>query len=122
MSLLRHRGTERRAANLGGLVRIFESVGRSGRSTGGQSVNTDTSRQLTAVWRCQHLLADIVAGLPLDQYRNEGDVRREVAPSEFVRSPSQFVDSHDWRYQMMLSAPSAGASGSNRKSLFATKW
>lgn len=62
-----------------------------------------------AVWRCQHLLADIVAGLPIDQYRNGADdVRQEVTPSAFVRQPSQFVDASEWRYQMMLSALDRG--------------
>lgn len=106
-SLLRP-STEKRVGNLSGLAQILEAVGRRPRSTAGQTVNSETARQLTAVWRCQHLLADIVSGLPLDQYRREAAARIEVPKSPFVESPSSFVDGHEWRYQMMLSALDRG--------------
>jgi HK97 family phage portal protein len=106
MSLLRR--VERRTANLNALTQILESVGRSPRSTAGQRVDADSAKRVMAVWRCQHLLADIVAGLPIDQYRKQDKQRVEVTPSEFVRSPSNQVDGHEWRYQIMLSALDTG--------------
>lgn len=107
MSLLRRQ--ERRTAQLNTLTQIFDAVGRSPRASSGQRVDGESARRLTAVWRCQHLLADIVAGLPIDQYREKGNGERvEVSKSEFVARPSNYVDSHGWRYQMMLSALDRG--------------
>jgi HK97 family phage portal protein len=107
VSLLRR--PERRSANLSGLTQILETVGRRPRALAGQRVDTESARRLTAVWRCQHMLADIVAGLPVDQYRERRDgTREEMTKSEFVARPSAYVDSHEWRYQMMLSALDRG--------------
>ena len=107
MSLLR----ERRVANLTAAQLIAEASGRGGRSTAGQVVTPTTSMQLMAVWRCQHLLADIVAGLPLHQFRERPDGSHERVPkSDFVARPSNYVDDHEWRYQLMLSALGVGNS------------
>jgi len=106
MSLLRR--PESRVWNANTLTQILEGVGRNTRSSTARSVTSDSSRQVMAVWRCQHVLADIVAGLPIDQFRKEGDRRVGVAESEFVLSPSDYVDSPGWRYQMMMSALDVG--------------
>lgn len=77
-------------------------------STAGQIVTEDSSMRLMAVWRCQHLLADIVSGLPLDQFRKVDGVPAEMTPSSYVAAPSEFVAPEEWRYQLMLSALQAG--------------
>ena len=64
--------------------------------------------QLMAMWRCRHLIADIVAGLPIHQYRTEGNTRRPVPLSPFVASPSNLVEPEEWRYQMALEAAGHG--------------
>lgn len=81
---------------------------RAGGTTAGQTVSPDTSMRLMAVWRCQHLLADIVAGLPMDQYREVDGERRRMTAAEFVRCPSDLVSAEEWRYQMMLAALGSG--------------
>lgn len=81
---------------------------RRGNGDAGQVVNADTAMRTAAVWRCQHLLADIVAGLPLDQYRDINGVRKQMTSSEFVRTPSDMVNAEEWRYQLMLSALECG--------------
>lgn len=107
MSLIR-RGVERRVWNATTLTQILESEGRRSRSVAGQTVTVDSAHTVMPVWRCQHLLADIVSGLPVDQFRKRDAVRVEVEPGPFVESPSNFVDSSGWRYQMMLSALDCG--------------
>ncbi len=86
-------------------------AGRLPRSAAGITVNTDTARQLMPVWRCQHLLADIVSGLPIRQYvAPDGDtgVREEVELAPFIAEPSAYLDPHEWRYSLMLSALDRG--------------
>lgn len=80
----------------------------SGSSLSGQQVNPESAMRLMAYWRCKHLLADIVAGLPIDQYRETSGERKQMTKSEFVAKPSDLVDANDWRYQMMLSALDCG--------------
>ena len=76
MSLLR-RGVEQRAANISTLAEMLRLNGRAPRSQA-SPVTSDLARQHVAVWRCQHMLADIVAGLPVDQYRQLADGQREI--------------------------------------------
>jgi HK97 family phage portal protein len=82
-------------------------------SSAGQIVTASTADQLMANWRCKHLLADLVAGLPVDEFETTGGgkdrIRVEVEPRDaFVDSPSSFLDSNEWRYQLMLSALECG--------------
>lgn len=64
------------------------SARRMGSGTAGQVVNENTALQSMAVWRCRHLIADIVSGLPIDQFRSSGKRREQMPASEFVRKPS----------------------------------
>jgi len=62
-----------------------------------------------AVWRCKHLLADLVSGLPMDQFRGaHGGERKRMPQSEFVRTPSDLIEQDEWCYSMMLSALDCG--------------
>ena len=82
---------------------------RTSSSNAGQLVTRDTVNAMPAVWRCKHLLADIIAGLPYHEYADAPDGSRERVPSdEFVASPSDFVRDYEWRYQMMMSALDVG--------------
>lgn len=77
-------------------------------NTAGQVVTRDTANALMAVWRCKMLLADIVAGLPYHQYRDQADTRVRMREGSIVAEPSEFVDDVGWRTQMMLSALDVG--------------
>lgn len=104
MSLLTRR-SERRGDYLNPEREIWSR--RRGTSS---SVSDEKASTMMAVWRCQHLLADLVSGLPIDQFRSTPTgVRQEISPqADFVRRPSQFVRPKEWRYQLMLSALSVG--------------
>lgn len=104
MSLLRrsHRQVETRS------VSESEALFQLRRQMGVGGVSDEQAMTFMAVWRCQHLLADIVAGLPIDQFRDTGTRREEMTKSEFVRRPSEFVRPKEWRYQLMLSALASG--------------
>lgn len=102
--------TDTRAASLTTLQDLIVAAGRSPRSTAGRTVTDDSARRVMAVWRCQHLLADVISGLPVQQYRRVPGARaEEIGRSPWVESPSQFVDgSTEWRYQLVLSAAARG--------------
>ncbi len=62
-----------------------------------------------AVWRCRNLIADMVAGCPVDEFVRDGAERVPVLDvSEFVANPSEFVDPSSWRYQLVYAAVSTG--------------
>lgn len=79
-----------------------------GTKTAGQVVTENTALQSMAVWRCRHLIADIVSGLPIDQFRTAGKRRDPMPPSEFVRRPSLLVEPEEWRYQLVFDATATG--------------
>lgn len=103
MSLFRRGAPEQRSFETEAL---FALRGRN--STAGQVVTDETSSRLMAVWRCKHLIADIVSGLPIDQFTERGGPRKRVAKSEIVASPSEMVFAEEWRYQLLLDAASYG--------------
>ena len=102
--------TERRAATTAtDLLQAARDGRLGGGGTAGQIVTNDTSNRLMAVWRCRHLIADMVAGCPIDEYTRDGAERNEVLDvSPFIASPSEFVDPEGWRYQLVLGAVSTG--------------
>jgi HK97 family phage portal protein len=77
-------------------------------STAGQTVTDQSAMQLMAVWRCRHLIADMVSGCPIDEFVRDGDERHPVPSSPFVLDPAEHVDANDWRYQLVFSAASCG--------------
>lgn len=80
-----------------------------GTSSAGQIVTNDSANQLMAVWRCRHLIADMVAGCPIDEFTKVGGERTPVLDvSPFVENPSMFVDPSSWRYQLVMAAVSTG--------------
>lgn len=96
-------------------ARTFESDlmaaalrGGSG-SAAGQFVTLDRARQLAPVWRCQHLIADLVSSLPMCAYRTRSGrtVELDTLPS-FVGKPSQMLTGREWRYALLLDVVSHG--------------
>lgn len=81
---------------------------RSGYTAAGVAVNSDTAMRHMAVWRCKHLLSDLVAGLPIDQFREVNKTRKQMPQSEFVRTPSDLIEQDEWCYALMLSALDCG--------------
>lgn len=81
--------------------RRFAAIGQS-------TVTSDRAMRHMAVWRCKHLLADLVSGLPIDQFRAQGKDRKRMPQSEFVRTPSDLIEQDEWCYALMLSALDCG--------------
>lgn len=83
---------------------------RNGTSTyAGRAVNTDVAMRLSAFWACVRLLADTVAALPVDTYRDvPGSESIEIAAPPLVRAPSTHVTWGGWVYQVMVSLLTAG--------------
>lgn len=77
-------------------------------SAAGQPVTLDRAYTLMPVWRCQHMIADIVSGLPVQQFRRRAGRTEEMARSSFVDAPSRLVSAQEWRYGLMLDALSYG--------------
>lgn len=77
-------------------------------SAAGQAVTLERAQSLMPVWRCQHLIADIVSGLPVEQFRTRAG-RTELMPrSQFVAAPSRLVSAQEWRYALVLDAAAHG--------------
>lgn len=81
---------------------------RRGYTSAGISINSVSADRHMAVWRCKHLLADLVAGLPIDQFRMADKDRKRMTQSEFVRTPSDLIEQDEWCYSLMLSALDCG--------------
>jgi HK97 family phage portal protein len=78
-------------------------------TSAGQYVSPARSESIMAVWRCKQMIADIVSGLPVEQFRETSeDGRKEITRSPFVDDPSDFVTAHDWRFQIMWDALTYG--------------
>lgn len=105
MSLIRRAfGPEQRRADA-----LVSRIVSGGRSTAGAFVSPDTAMRLSVVWRCQSLIADLVAGLPYDVVRQVGPDRVPVDPvPPFIASPSRVVRPISWRYQFVRSALARG--------------
>lgn len=106
MSLLTPR-RESRSSNP--VADLFATRRLGSYTTAGQTVTATSANRLMAIWRCKHLLADMVSGLELGQFRNtDSGERQPVTKSAYVASPSELVDDHEWRNQVMLSALDCG--------------
>lgn len=111
------RRPERRATQAAEDIIAFARGQRfGGVGTAGQPVTERTAMQAMAVWRCRHLIADICAGLPIEEFSQPGRTdgvgsgadRTRVPLSDFVRRPSGLVEPEEWRYQLVLEATGWG--------------
>lgn len=102
MSLFRPSAPERRAIDAGRFP--FADIIETGRTSAGEVVNPDTAMKLSAFWRGTNLLADIVAGMPVDVFNDLPSGHTPVAtPPQLVDNPSRIVNAIEWRYQAMVS-------------------
>jgi HK97 family phage portal protein len=96
-------GVDLRSDTLGAYL---DNAGVSRRSaTGSTVVGVDTALRLGAVWSCVNLIADVVAGLPVDAFRRGQDGNRlEVLPTPILLvDPSSDVLAVDWRRNVLVS-------------------
>jgi HK97 family phage portal protein len=70
----------------------------------GVSVTSNRAMQHGAMWSSVHLLASIVANLPVDVFRGVGESKTPVLPAPpLVATPSRIVTRREWIYQAMVS-------------------
>jgi HK97 family phage portal protein len=70
----------------------------------GVSVTSNRAMQHGAMWSSVHLLASIVANLPVDVFRGVGESKTPVLPApSLVATPSLIVTRREWIYQAMVS-------------------
>jgi HK97 family phage portal protein len=70
----------------------------------GEPVSERTALQQLAVYACVRLLADSIAGLPMDVYRKNGVLRTEVSPTpSLITSPSPDLQLFEWVHQTVTS-------------------
>lgn len=106
MSLFRRAVAERRSAPT-----LFDAALRVGGASGATRaglVSGAESERLMAVWRCQQMLTDITAGLPVEVFTRRSGRQVRVDEALFVSDPSSTVDAVEWRGQMVLSALAHG--------------
>lgn len=80
-------------------------------SDSGEFVSDSTALQLIAVQACVRLLADSIAGLPIDAYRKSGKLRVEIDPApSLVRAPFDGLSTFEGMFQTVTSLAMRGES------------
>lgn len=82
----------------------FQDVWGSGTDTEqmhGDKIHVALS--MVPVFAATRLIADSVASLPLQAYRQVGDVRTPMSPPALLRDPSQFGTVYDWVHRAVVS-------------------
>lgn len=90
---------EPRAVTIADIIAADRGTGRSAPAI----VGPDQALRLGAVWRSVNLIADLVAGFPVDEYRRVGRVREELPPGQIVTDPSPGTLPLDWRRGVLVS-------------------
>lgn len=93
---------ERRTASLDSLDAVLMAL-RGTQSKSAALVTESSAMRLGAVWSSVNLLADLVATLPVDCYRQDANGKTEIAPPALIASPSNLVSAVAWRRQVMVS-------------------
>ena len=75
----------------------------TGSSWAGAAVDTRSSLQLLTVYGCVSLIADSIATLPLDVYRESGGQRVEIATPMWLEEPTVDLDRTAWLTQILTS-------------------
>lgn len=82
---------------------------RYSKSVGSVSVTTDTAMRHSAVWACLRLRANLVSTMPIDCYRQQGEVRLEIPkPPVLVNPGGEYVDIQEWLYSSQVDLDRAG--------------
>ena len=82
--------------DVGGPVHPTRAVGGIG--------GVDAALRLAPVYACVRFLAEGVAKLPLQQYRDAGDRKVKITPGQLLTKPSAYLRLFDWLYQYVTSA------------------
>lgn len=90
---------ENRWVTLADVVAAERGTGRPGAIP----VGPDQAMRLGAVWRSVNLLADLVAGFPVHEYRKAEDGRVELPDPPLLSDPSPGMLPLDWRRAVMVS-------------------
>lgn len=69
--------------------------------TGG---SIDSALRLQPVYSCVRILAEGVAQLPWEQFRDAGEAQVKMPLGQLLSKPSAFVNKFDWKYQYISSA------------------
>ena len=108
-ALAESRGVEARA--IGGVPwRPWDSpyfrfdVGGPVHPSRGGPAGVDGALRLGAVYACVRFLAEGVAKLPLQQFRDLGDRKQKITPGPLLSKPSAFLRQFDWLYQYVTAA------------------
>lgn len=73
-------------------------------SDSGEVVSETTALQSLTVYSCVRLLADSVAGLPMDGYRKQGDLRRTLSPQpSLIAQPCSDLTNFEFVHQIVTS-------------------
>lgn len=70
----------------------------------GGTTGIDGALKLAPLYACIRFLAEGVAKLPLQQYRDAGDRKVKMPPGQLLAKPSAYLRTFDWLYQYVSSA------------------
>ena len=99
MSLLRFptRPTEERMT-----IDALGALAAASAASYGGSVDADSAMRHDAVWSCRTRIAQDISMMPVDVVRTVGGSRQDVSPQpQIIAAPSTWLDSLDWRYQVV---------------------
>lgn len=78
-------------------------------TSSGAIVTDYTAIQLSAFYACVRLIADTVASLPWESFRNDLDSRVKVRPMvQLLRDPHPDMTTFDWKHVMVVSLATRG--------------
>ena len=92
---------ENRWVTLDDVIAYERGLARGG--GGRPPVGPDQALRLGTVWRCVNLLADLVAGFPIGEYRKNGTVREALPDPPLLVDPSPGTLPLDWRRGLVVS-------------------
>lgn len=83
-------------------------LGPSGNTAAGMSVSTTSAQQLITVYTCVSVIADAIAALPVEVYRQRGDVRVEVPAPKWLSAPNRERSWQEFAHEFISSLLLAG--------------
>jgi len=85
-----------------------DPFGGGGSTAAGKSVTPESARRIATVWACQSLIADAIAGLPMDAYQEtilrSGEKRSKPIPlPPWLETPNPFETPYSFWHKVMIS-------------------
>ncbi len=78
------------------------ALAKASKASYGSLVDEDSAMRHDAVWSCRTRIAQDISMMPVDVIRYVGGTRQDVTPQpQIIATPSVWVDSIDWRYQVV---------------------